>query len=296
MPTKAVLRVPATTANLGPGFDCVGMALDIYDTVTLELGADPLDDTGLPGQHLALIRLAARRCYESAGLTVPPLKAACDHVIPIGRGMGSSAAAIVAGVAGANALAGSPLTPAAVAELAAQIEGHPDNSTPCFYGGLHVCVLEDGRLTDVAVPLPAGLEAVLFIPDFPMNTHETRKLLPQSLSRGDVVFQVGRAAVLVAALATGATGALRFATQDKLHQPARGAVFSAMFPLFDAALEAGAACAFLSGGGPTVLALAANDAPAIGAAFSAAAKRLGVNGEVRITRPASRGTEILELA
>ncbi len=209
----------------------------------------------------------------------------------------SARAQATAGGAGPNALPGSPLPPAAVAELAAQIEGHPDNSTPCFYGGLHVCVLDDdGKLTDVPVPLPSGLDAVLFIPDFPMNTHETRKLLPQSLSRGDVVFQVGRAAVLVAALATGATGALRFATQDKLHQPARGAVFTAMFPLFDAALAAGAACAFLSGGGPTVLALATGGASAIGRAFGEAAKRLGVNGEVRIAHPSPRGTEVLELS
>lgn len=295
MPNRVTLRAPATTANLGPGFDCLGMALDIFDTVTLELGEPETPADDLQGQHRALILLAAGKLHEAIGKPMPGLRVACDHTIPVGRGMGSSAAAIVAGVVGANVLAGSPLNQAELAELTARIEGHPDNSTPCLLGGLQACVLDDGKLTDVRVPLPQGLEAALFIPDFPMPTHETRKLLPQSLSRADVVFQVGRTAVLVAALATGTVDALDFGTQDKLHQPARGQVFPGMFPLFQAALDAGALCAYLSGGGPTVLALTRGSAAAVGQAFAAAAPGLGVNGEVRITRPSDAGTEVLSV-
>jgi len=296
MPDSVTLRVPATSANLGPGFDCLGLALDIFDTVTLEFGDGPAPGDDLTGQHRALVQLAAGRFYQRLGRAPRPLRVSCDHVIPVGRGMGSSAAAIVAGVLGANALERSPLSQADVAELCAQIEGHPDNSTPCLLGGFQANVLEDDKLTGVSVPFPQGLEAALFIPDFPMPTHETRKLLPLQLSRADVVFQVGRTALLVAALATGAVDLLRFATQDKLHQPARGQVFAAMFPLFDAALEAGAVCAYLSGGGPTVLALTQGPAAPVAAALEAAGKRLGVNGEVRLTRPSSQGAQVVGIA
>lgn len=296
MPDRVTLRVPATTANLGPGFDCLGMALDIFDTVTLQVGAGPAPGDDLGGQHEALILLAAGKFYETVGRPVPQLTVTCDHVIPVGRGMGSSAAAIVAGVLGANELAGRPLSPFQLAELAAQVEGHPDNSTPCLFGGLQACVLDEGRLTAVEVPLPEGLEAALFIPDFPMPTHETRKLLPTELSRPDAVFQLGRVAVLVAGLAGGRLDVLRFGTQDKLHQPARGQVFNAMFPLFDAALEAGALCAYLSGGGPTVLALTDGPADGVATAFRSAAARLGVNGEVRTTRLSADGAQVTAVA
>lgn len=296
MSDSVTLRVPATSANLGPGFDCLGIALDIFDTVRLEAGAGPAPGQDLKGQHQALILLAVAKLYERLGRPAQALRVSCDHVIPVGRGMGSSAAAIVAGVLGANALEGSPLSQAEVAELCAQIEGHPDNSTPCLLGGFQASVLEDDKLTGVSVPFPQGLEAALFIPDFPMPTHETRKLLPTQLSRADVVFQVGRTALLVAALATGALDVLRFATQDKLHQPARGQVFSGMFPLFDAALEAGALCAYLSGGGPTVLALTQGSAAGVAVALESEGRRLGVNGEVRVTRPTARGAQVVQAA
>lgn len=293
MAASVELRAPATSANLGPGFDCLGLALDIFDTVRLAEGEAPPPGDGLEAGHRALVLLAAARFYQRTGLRPRPLTVECDHAIPVGRGMGSSAAAIVAGVLGANALEGSPLALGEVAELCAQIEGHPDNSTPCLLGGLQVSVLQDGELTRVGVPLPPGLEAALFIPDFPMPTHETRKLLPAQLSRADVLFQVGRTALLVAALATGALDVLRFATQDKLHQPARGQVFAGMFPLFDAALEAGALCACLSGGGPTVLALTQGPAASVAEALAAAARRLGVAGVARVTRPTQVGAHLL---
>ena len=255
---KIEVRTPASTANLGPGFDCMGLALDIYDSVTLSLAEETGElahQEGLDKQHTDLVLLAARRLYQEIGLTAPELAAVSQRAIPLGRGLGSSAAAIVAGLLGANALAGNPLTQEAVGELAAQIEGHPDNSSPCLYGGFQLCVTAEERLVHLAIPLPAGLNAVLFIPGFAMPTHETRRLLPTELSRGDVVFQTSRAALVIAALATGKVNYLRLATQDRLHQPARGKVFPGMWALFEAALDAGALCAYLSGGGPTVLAL-----------------------------------------
>ncbi|MBI2886276.1 MAG: homoserine kinase, partial [Chloroflexi bacterium] len=296
LPRRVRIRVPATTANLGPGFDCLGMALDIHDDVYVSIGEmQQAAEAGLEGQYHALVRLAAGRFFQAVGQEPPSLVVSSERRIPLGRGLGSSAAAIVAGVLGANALAGGPLDSAAVADLAAAIEGHPDNSTPCLYGGLQVCVMDGERLAHAQVPLAAELTAALYVPDFPLPTHETRKLLPAALSRADVVFQTSRTALLVAALATGQVEHLRLATQDRLHQPARGSVFPAMWGLFDAALEAGALCAYLSGGGPTVLALALGDARPVSKAMEQKATSLGIKGEARMARPSAAGARVLEV-
>ncbi len=290
------VKVPATTANLGPGFDCLGLALDIWDEVTLTAGASgrPPAETSDDHQYGELVLLAARRYYEEAGMAAPDLAVSLKRSIPLGRGLGSSAAAIVAGCLGANRLAGDPLSLEAVGRLAAAIEGHPDNSTPCLFGGFQVCVVADDTVVRQQVPFPSGLSAVLFIPDFPMPTHETRKLLPVSLSRSDVVFQISRTALLVASMATGNLGHLTIATQDRLHQPARGQVFTGMWALFDAALGAGAACAYLSGGGPTVLALTQSNGETVRDAFEAVARAQGIAGETRITRPVEHGAYVLD--
>lgn len=291
------IRVPATTANFGPGFDCMGMALDIFDTVTVRLGQSDAVVSGpdeLQAGYRELVALAARRLYEKAGKTAPELSVACEHCIPIGRGLGSSAAAIAAGVIGANELAGRPLDQEGLVRLAAAIEGHPDNSTPCLLGGFQLCVQDDDDLVHVAVPVPEGLKAVLFIPDFPMPTHETRKLLPEQLSRADVVFQTAHAALIVAALSGGHMEHLRVATQDRLHQPARGTVFPGIWKLFDAALGAGAVCAYLSGGGPTVLALCQDGEERVRAAMEQAARSAGIGGETRIARPSLQGAHVME--
>lgn len=297
LPRAVTVRVPATTANLGPGFDCLGFALDITDTVTLRRapgGAAALRDADR--QQGELVLLAARRCFAAAGIAVPDLSVECLRAIPLGRGLGSSAAGIVAGVVAANELAGRPLDLEALGGLAAQIEGHPDNSSPCIFGGFQVALLEGDRLVHLAVPVPAGLAAVLFIPDFAMPTHETRKLIPEALSRADVVFQTSRAALMVGALAQGRLDLLDTATQDRLHQPARGSVFPGMWDLFAAAKEAGAACAYLSGGGPTVMALAGGaNGEVVRAAMERTAVRLGIGGESRIARPSVSGATVIRV-
>ena len=290
------VRVPATTANLGPGFDCMGMALDICDVVTLSIdrsGNTPVAEEGLNRGYAELVQMSAQRLYKETGSPAPELSIACQHGFPIGRGLGSSAAAIVAGLLCANELAGGPLAQEALVELAAELEGHPDNSTPCLLGGFQICVSHEGHLVHASVPFPEDLKAVLFIPDFPMPTHETRKLLPEQLSRADVVFQTGRAALLVAALACGRPEYLRVATQDRLHQPARGTVFPGMWKLFDAALDAGALCAYLSGGGPTVLALTQSGEENIREALQRAAVAAGVGGEARIARLSKTGAQVV---
>ncbi|MBI4498844.1 MAG: homoserine kinase [Chloroflexi bacterium] len=294
---RVTVRVPATTANLGPGFDCLGLALDLSDRVTLSVrpdgGGPPLAGEGPQRGHNALILSAARTLYDRAGLSAPDLSLERHAGIPVGKGLGSSAAAIVAGLVAANELVGRPFDQDGLLHLACEVEGHPDNAAPALLGGLRVAVLEEGRVTQTRVPLPADLQAVLFIPDFVMPTHETRKLLPTALSRPDVVFQIGRAALLVAALATGDLGKLHLGTQDRLHQPARGQVFPAMFAIFAAAREAGALAAYLSGGGPTICVFTAGREPEVAAAMAQAAAAHGVAGETRVTRPSEQGAMIV---
>jgi homoserine kinase len=285
-PTTVTVRVPATSANLGPGFDALGIALDLAGEVTLTWSDRPARFPDNRGEQLALG--AAQAVYVHAGRPRPPgLQIAIKSEIPIGRGLGASAVLRAGAVLGANVLLGSPFSEDEVLGITAELEGHADNAAPAILGGFQVVVREEGRVTHVRVPLPAELRAVLFVPELEMPTGESRKLLPRSLERRDAVHNIGRAALLVAALATGRLDALDLATQDVLHQPARSKLFPAMFAIFAAAREAGAHCAYLSGGGSSIMALATTNEAAIGAAMAARAAAAGVRGRVLQTRPAS---------
>lgn len=297
LPAQVTVRVPGTSANMGPGFDCLGMALDLYDEITLSLQEGP--EPPIQGQEMVkayaeLVQRSAATLYERAGRPPPALKVSCENRVPIGRGLGSSATAIVGGLVAANRLCGERLDQEELLELAAELEGHPDNTTPALLGGCRVMVRAGDKVVQAQVPLPPGLRAVLFIPDFAMPTAKTRRLLPQRVSRADAVYNLGRAGLLVAALATGQLSLLREATQDRLHQPYRQRVFPAMEGLIRAALAAGAWGAFLSGGGPAVLALATEGAAAIGQAMASAAAEAGVRGETRVAWPSAAGAAVVE--
>src|SRR3990172_2689107 len=203
----------------------------------------------------------------------------------MGRGRGASGVARVGGLLAANALAGEPLDREELLELGTDLEGHADNVAPALFGGLQVCVLEGDRVLHTAAPLPAGLWAVLFVPELHMPTRESRKLLPGSLSRADAVANTGRAALLVAAMARGRFDLLDAATQDRLHQPARSQLFPAMSAAFDAARQAGPHCAYLSGGGSTICALATANQHQIADAMQQAAHERETPGATIITPP-----------
>jgi homoserine kinase len=283
-----VVRVPATSANLGPGFDALGLALDLHNTVRVE-PADQVE-VAIAGEgegtlstgpdnlvYRSLARLATR-----LGRSAPAVRLRCENRIPLARGLGSSSAAIVAGLVAGNRLLGGELDADALLALAVEIEGHPDNVTPALLGGVRVCVQGADGVVQAAVRPARPLQAVLFVPDQPMATEEARGLLPPQVSRADAVFNLGRTALLVAALVGGEYALLREATRDRLHQPARAELFSAMPRFFEAALEAGALGACLSGAGSTLLALVegsdAAGAEAVRAAFEATARREGTGG------------------
>ncbi|MBI4289683.1 MAG: homoserine kinase [Chloroflexi bacterium] len=294
---KIAVQAPATTANLGPGFDCLGMALDIFNELTVEHGPFCISVEGegagqIDATENNLVFRAMARVFNRVEKPIPELTLTCRNRIPLARGLGSSAAAIASGLVAANGLLGKPLGLDELVQLGAKMEGHADNVAPALLGGCQLVVQEAGRYVSFPVPVPLGLRAVLFIPDFAMSTAHARKVLPASVTRGDAVFNVGRAALLTMGLSAGKLDYLRVGTQDRLHQPARQSIFPAMGSIFQAALEAGALGSFLSGAGSTILAFTEGESMsgAIGQAMQTAAARLGVHGRVAAARPTALGT------
>ena len=260
------VRVPATTANLGPGFDALGLALDLHEGLTLQrlpgaAGTHQVRVTGvsagrLPENANLLAFRAVTAVYERLGRPVPPLALELETRIPSSRGFGSSAAAIVAGVVAANALEGAPLGRQALLDLVTELEGHPDNVAAALLGGFVISVQGRQGLVAKRLDPPEELSAVICVPEKAMSTKQARGVIPTQLSREDAIFNLGRTALLVAAFQTRDWSLLRDAMDDRIHQPARGAVFPALHPAIRAALERGAHGAALSGAGSGIIAFA----------------------------------------
>ncbi len=296
---QVTVRVPATSGNLGPGFDCLGMALDWWNDVhmgasstpavrTLGEGADTLDSA-----EDNLVYRAAQTLFREAGEDPPCLSIVCENRIPLARGLGSSAAAIVGGLVAANALCSRPLDRQRLLDLAVRMEGHADNVTPALLGGCQVVVRDGDMVVTDAVPVSPDLMAIILVPDLPVSTKDARAALPGEVAREDAVYNLGRVALLVNSLSLGRLENLRVATQDRLHQPARARIFPAMKYILRAAENAGALGAFLSGGGSSVLALATSRFMTIGLEMADAADKLGFSGSLKITSPSPLGAHIL---
>ena len=279
------VRVPATSANLGPGFDAVGIALRLHNTLTLEPAAAPeIEILGegagtLPRDPTHLAYRAAIAVVSRAGLSAGPrvpkaFRLRQHNRIPLARGLGSSAAAILGGAAAANALLGGPLDAQALLDLATDMEGHPDNIAPALLGGLVVCARTAGGVRWMRLT-PPRLRGVIAVPDYAVSTDEARRLLPAHVPFADAVFNVTRTALLIAALCGGRADLLGDATQDRLHQPYRARLIPGLADVFAAATRAGAYGAALSGSGPSVLAF--GDAPGIGDAMAAVFRDAGAS-------------------
>ena len=293
------VRAPASYANLGPGFDCIGMALDIWNELTLTRGEFSVSATGegadlVPLDRSNLVVTGVEAVFDFIGEPVPDLRYECTNRIPFSRGMGSSSAAIVIGLVAGSAISGADLSKEQLTVLAADIEGHPDNVAPAIYGGCTIGVRngDAGWIVD-RVSIPEGLNAVLFVPDMQMNTNESRGLLPDQVSRADAVFNIGRSALLVNALSTGRLELLRYATDDRLHQPQRAETFRPMTHLIKAALVGGAHGAFLSGAGPSVLALATGREVTISYEMAETARHFGVDGKTMIMAVSPDGASVI---
>ncbi len=292
MPQSVSVRVPASSGNVGSGFDCLGLALSLTTDVTLSL--EPEQD-GPSSAIESMVVSAARAAYRAAERPEPvELRATWGGDLPIARGLGASAAARAAGLVAANALLDGPLSTDELLALGAQLEGHADNMAAALFGGLQIVVREGSDWQRLSVPLPDELKVVLFVPDFEMPTQESRRLLPRRLSQGDAVYNIGRAALLVAALAQGRWELLDAATHDRLHQPTRGELFPALNDIFAAAKEGGAHAAYLSGGGSAVAALATEAEERIARLMQQAATARGYSGRSVITEPSTEGARLLE--
>jgi homoserine kinase len=284
---------------MGPGFDCMGMALDVWNSIEVRLGPPAFAVHGqgertLPRGESNLVYRCFSLPFEESGTPVPEVGITCRNEIPLARGLGSSSAAIVGGLVAGNEMCGRPLSGERLLELAATREGHPDNVAPAMLGGCQVAVWEDARLVTSAIPMPEDIRAVLYVPEAPMPTERARGLLASTVPRADAVYNIGRVAMLVRAFATGDLADLAVATGDRLHQPARQSIFPAMGNIFRAALGAGALAVFLSGAGSSVLALAREREVTIGYEMADAAAKSGIEGTIAITRPSPRGCHVAD--
>jgi homoserine kinase len=298
------VRVPATTSNLGPGFDALGLALRVYNILDLDASDAPrieIEGEGaasLPRDASHLAYRAALAAVEAAGGRGerPPraFHLRQHNHIPLARGLGSSAAAIVGGAAAANALLGGPLDRQALIDLAARMEGHPDNVAPAVLGGLVACVTAEAGTIRTVRLMPQRLHVNIAIPEFAVSTAEARQLLPQAVPFADAVFNVTRTALLVAALIDGRMDALDEATRDRLHQPYRAGLVPGLEAVFAAARSAGAHGVALSGSGPAVVAF--GDGPAIGEAMRQAFERSGARCRAIAAEIDTDGTAVEFLA
>ncbi len=308
LPVSVSVLIPATSANLGPGFDTLGLALQLYNRFDVEIvDGDPLvpriEVQGELGASLSigpdnLFFQAFALLFERKQAELPSVKIRMTIAIPPGCGLGSSATAVVGGLVAANELLrkqglGVPKEELLALAVEAEAGNHPDNVAPALLGGLVATTTVDGEIRAVKTRFPDALKAIIFTPSFPMDTVTGRKLLPAEYSRDDVTFNTGRVALFLTALQTGRYELIGEAMQDRLHQPYRQALFPAMPDIIQAALNAGAYGASLSGGGSSLIALASSNFQAILRAMRETARAAGVDGTGMILRADQVGARVI---
>mmetsp|Transcript_10177 Transcript_10177/g.14395 ORF Transcript_10177/g.14395 Transcript_10177/m.14395 type:complete len:435 (-) Transcript_10177:40-1344(-) len=315
---SVTVQVPATSANMGPGYDCIGMAVDLWTDVTVSrsdkfeftVEGDGAED--MPKDETNYIVVGVKAAYKAANKEIPPLKYHCVSRIPYARGLGSSSAAIVAGIIAGLVLAGHRLPcwgSEALLQIAANIEGHPDNVAPVIYGGIQIGIHNGTRWTTERAPCPPGLQLVVFIPDFVGKTSDARSVLEDTVTRQDAAFNIGRAALLVHSLCLGNLDNLKWGVEDRMHQPSRGSrLYKYLYPMIEAAENAGASCAYLSGAGPTVMAFTSGASgdiftqrekerrdTAVAKAMMEVAETFGIKGRLLVTNVVHEGARVVKV-
>jgi homoserine kinase len=296
------VRVPASTSNLGAGFDCFSLALKLYLTVSARRqpdGSPPCSiehigegshDAELQSAEDNLIFGAMRFAADREHLTIPPLHLEVQNEVPLGRGLGSSAAAIVAGIVLSSMICDHELTPETTQRYAAEMEGHPDNVAAAYYGGWVVsCVKPDGDVLNVRRRWPSELKAIVVSPDVSLKTNEMRRTLPVSVSLVDAVFNLQRVALFGAALDSGAYDLLWEAMQDRLHQSHRQGVLPGLADALATPRQPGLCGIALSGSGPSVIAFATKNLSEIGETIASSFRRHGMAATVRVLEVDSEG-------
>lgn len=295
------VRVPATTANLGPGFDTLGMALKLYTEVSMEETPEGLQiEVAGEGADLLstgtdnLVYTSAMAFFRQEGYDVKGLRIRIDNGIPLSRGLGSSASAIVCGLLAAREVSGSALSDEGILLLASSIEGHPDNVAPALKGGLILSRMKADSVLYRKIPVEGDIVAVVAIPDFELSTKAARQVLPEAVPKADAIFNIGNVALMVCAFMTKDYTLLGDAMEDRLHEPYRTPLVPGLDAVKKRARDAGAFSSALSGAGPTVIAfsdMAHGEAvkKAMGEGFHAA----GIKAEVRILSIENEGSRTL---
>ena len=256
---KVKVKVPATSANLGPGFDVAGLAVTLYNTFTFELIDEGLEITGCPKQFCNTNNMTYQAFVEGAkqcGLEFNGLRIECSGDVPYTRGLGSSSTCIVAGIVGAFAFKDRPEDRQEILELATKIEGHPDNVAPAIFGGLTVSVMETEKVTTLNIPVKHDYRFVAFIPPFTLSTEKSRSVVPQILPRADAIKNVSHLALMIASLINGYDEGLKLGFKDRLHQPYRGDLIKGFNEIMEELEKDDRVLgAYLSGAGPTIMAV-----------------------------------------
>ena len=257
------VSVPATSANVGAGFDSLGLAVSLHNVFTFEeaegIQISSVDGTHVPAGSNNLVYRSARVVYDQLGIPLRGLRITQRNDIPMARGLGSSSACIVAGILGANALLGGRLTKRQMLTLATAIEGHPDNVAPAMLGGFVTSVIDEGQVYSVKKDIDPELAFAAFVPDFRLLTAKARAALPQMVSHKDAVYNLSRAALATAAFCDGDYALLGVATKDVLHQQYRLPLIQGGDEIYELALDLGAMAAYISGAGPTIMAVVHRD-------------------------------------
>ncbi|MFZ5649603.1 MAG: homoserine kinase [Bacillota bacterium] len=296
------VQVPATTANLGPGFDCIGMALQMYNSVEMSPTASGLHievngegSSDIPRDENNMAYQAALKVFRQVGSRPPGLKIKLVNSIPVARGLGSSTAAIVGGMIAANILSGNTLAQKDIVNLAYAMEGHPDNIAPAVLGGIVVAVPTEGEVRCHKIPPPKNLRAIVTVPDFMLPTRTSREVLPQQVPMSDAAFNLGRVALLVAALYTGDINQFGLAMEDRLHQPYRTQLIPGMKKVFAAAKLAGAKGITLSGAGPAIIAYSDENADLIARVMKDTFRQNGISAKSMVLGISPVGARALEI-
>jgi homoserine kinase len=310
IPKSVRVQVPATTANIGPGFDCLGAALTLYNCFEFTALKESKTDRESPALSIEVEGLEAARVqtdaqnlaykalctfFETVHHPIPNLHLKISLNVPLARGLGSSATAIIGGLLGANALTGNLLSQAQILDLAIAIEGHPDNVAPALLGGCQLAAFNPPTQAWTLCPVhwSAEIVPIVAIPDFELSTAAARAVLPQQCSYADAIFNMSHLGLLIKGLETAQTEWIRVALQDHLHQPFRTALISGFPEVQAAALDAGAQGLVISGAGPTLLALSLSGiAPQVASEMQLAWQLQGVNAQVNRLQIDAQGATV----
>ncbi len=301
---KIHVKVPATTANLGPGFDAIGLALNLWNEAIFEThrAADQGITVTLAGEGADQLPASAENPIVEAALQIFALaqepcngfRVHCINRVPLSSGLGSSSAAMLTGMLGANALLGSPFSDEQILKVAIQTEGHPDNVAPAMLGGLVASIVHEDHVISIKLPARANrgpIHATVVLPDFDFPTQQARAILPSKVDRRDAIYNISRAVMVTEALRTGDLELLGKAMTDMLHQPYRIPLIPGAQAAMESARQAGAAAVALSGAGPGVIAFASKDEPAIGHAMRTAFEAAGLRARIFPLAPTYEGAE-----